>query len=155
MSGSKMESVTVSVAMRLGSPVAEVWPLLCPTREYDWIEHWECELMHSESGYNEQGCVFRTNYPVEGGEEVWMTCRFDPLKRIEFVRTNPLRVIHFVIDLERDGEGTKLTWTHHVVALCEAGNAYVKDKPGTFAAQTKVLEGMLSHYLETGEMLRR
>ena len=83
-----------------------------------------------------------------------MTCRFDPMERIEFVRSNAARVIHFVIDLAPDGDGTKVTWTQHVAALSEGGNVYVKEKPGAFAAQFKAVEKMLSHYLATGEMLR-
>jgi hypothetical protein len=154
MAEMKMDRVTVSERMRLNYPVEEVWPQLCPTREYDWIETWKCDLVHSESGYNELGCVFRTDFPTEGGEEVWMTCRFDPMKRIEFVRTNDMRVIHFIIDLEADGDGTKLTWTQHVAALNEAGNTYVAEKPGIYVVQMKMVDKMLSHYLETGEMLR-
>lgn len=154
MPGLKGESVTVSQETRFDFPADRVWPQLCPTREYDWIETWECDLVHSASGYNEPGCVFRTDFPAEGGPEVWMTCRFDPPKRIEFVRTNAARVIHFIIALAPDGDGTRVSWTQRVVALNEAGNAYVREKPGMFAAQMKTLERMLGHYLATGEMLR-
>ena len=40
-----------------GSP-EQVFPLLCPTREYDWIETWQCELIYSDSGFAEPGCIF-------------------------------------------------------------------------------------------------
>lgn len=82
-----------------------------------------------------------------------MTCRFDPLKRIEFVRTNAARVIHYIIDLEPDGPGTRITWTQHVVALSDAGKEYMRKKTGTFPDQMKALEKMLGHYLVTGQML--
>ena len=144
--------LTVSAEMRIDHPAEAIWPLLCPVREYDWIAHWRCEVLRSESGVNELGCVFRTDLPDEG-PEVWLTSRFEPCERLEFVRTGRDRVIHFVIELAPDGDGTRLTWTHHVTALTETGNAGLTDKPEAFAAQMARLGHMLGHYLDTGEML--
>jgi hypothetical protein len=145
--------LTVSAEMYLDHPAEAIWPLLCPVREYDWIETWTCELLHSESGVNEPGCVFRTDFPGEG-PEVWLTSRFEPCGRLEFVRTGPDRIIHFVIGLASDDDATRLTWTHHVTALTERGNGYLRAKPEAFAAQTALLERMLGHYLDSGEMLK-
>ena len=154
MSEFKGKRITVSANMYLDFPAGEIWPLLCPVREYDWIEVWKCELVHSESGFNEPGCVFKTDFPPEGGEEIWLTSRFDVNERLEFVRTNAMRVIHVVVMLTPDRQGTRLTWTQHVTALNEQGNEYVADKPKTFAAQMTALEQMLAHYLKTDEMLK-
>lgn len=154
MHGFEGKQVTVSAEMQLNFAAEQIWPQLCPVREYDWIEVWQCELLHSHSGYNEFGCVFKTDFPTEGGEEVWLTTRFEPHERIEFVRSNGVRVIHFIIQLTPEGIGTKMVWTHHVTALNEEGNAYVDGKPQTFAAQMSILETMLNHYLATGTMLR-
>lgn len=147
-------TLTVSEEMFLDFAPETIWPQLCPTREYDWIEVWDCELVHSESGYNELGCVFRTDFPTEGEKETWVTSRFDPFERIEFVRTNSNRVIRFVIELEADGPTTTVRWTQHVTPLNKHGIEYVKDKPEAFAAQIEALGKMLSHYLETGTMLK-
>lgn len=145
---------TVSAVMRVGFPPESVWPLLCPVREYDWIEPWDCELVQSDSGVNELGCVFRTEFPTEGGPDTWVTSRYEPPTRLEFVRVNDWRAIRFVIELEPEADATRLTWTHHVVPFGEAGEAYVRKKPEAFAAQMGMLEKMLVHYLETGQMLR-
>ena len=154
MSGFKRKTITVSADMHLKFAAGEIWPQLCPIREYDWIEVWDCELVHSTSGFNELGCVFRTNFPTEGDTETWVTSRFDVNERLEFIRINSVRAIHFVLELTPDTEGTAMTWTHHVTPLNEQGNEYVKDKPEAFAMQMALLEKMLSHYLETGTMLR-
>lgn len=154
MSAFKPQHITVSEEMRIPATPEAIWPQLCPSREYDWIETWDCELVHSESGYNELGCVFRTDLPTEQGKETWVTSRFDPYERIEFVRTNDIRTIHFVIELVPDGDTTLLRWTHNVTTLNEDGNTYLKTKPETFRASMKMLERMLTHYLQTGEMLR-
>lgn len=154
MSDNAKTHMTVSETMNLPFAAETIWPQLCPTREYDWIETWACELVHSESGYNEYGCVFRTDLPTEG-DETWVTSRFEPHERIEFVRSNTDRVIHFVIELDPDGEGgTNVKWTHHVTALNAAGIDYIKEKPAAFKVQMSMLNTMLSHYLRTGEMLK-
>jgi len=140
--------------MHINATPKEIWPLLCPVREYDWIEVWDCEVLHTESGFNELGCVFQTHFPTEGDSETWVTSRFEPATRLEFVRTNSSRVIYYVVTLHPEEKGTRMTWTQHVTALNEDGIKYIKDKPQYFATNMGNLEAMLNHYLETGEMLK-
>ena len=147
------QRIVVSAEMHLNFTAKTIWPLLCPVREYDWIETWDCKILHSESGFNESGCTFTTDLPSEGGKEVWLTSRYDPHQRLEFVRTNAIRIIHFVVKLKPAGKGTRLTWTQLVTALNEQGNDYVANKPKAFATQMTMLERMLAHYLETGKRL--
>lgn len=154
MSDFKRERVTVTYEMNLDFSAEEIWPQLCPVREYDWIEVWDCEIVHTRSGSNELGCIFRTDFPAEGDTETWVTSRFDPCERLEFVRTNAQRVIHYMITLTSEGSGTRLTWTQDVTALNEQGNEYVETKPAAFASNFAMLEKMLGHYLQTGTMLR-
>jgi hypothetical protein len=54
-----------------------VFPLLCPVREYEWIEPWSCDMVFSESGLAENNAVFRTHFPAQGGEETWVVCRYE------------------------------------------------------------------------------
>ena len=44
----------------------EIFPLLCPVREYDWIPEWDCTMVYSESGIAERGCVFQTDRESDG-----------------------------------------------------------------------------------------
>ncbi|BCS88611.1 hypothetical protein [Pseudodesulfovibrio sediminis] len=148
------DHLTVSMTMQLDHPAAIIWPLLCPVREYNWIEDWQCDLLHSISGVNELGCVFRTAFPTEGGPEVWLTSRFEPYEYLEFVRTNDQRIIHYTVQIKESHGSTTLLWTQHVTALNSDGHIYLEDKPQRFATQMKVLETMLDHYLKTGAMLR-
>ena len=155
MSGIVSDHAVFNEEMYLDHAPEAVWPLLCPVREYEWIAHWECELLHSASGVNELGCVFRTAFPAEGGPEVWVTSRFEPCERLEFVRVNERRAIRFVIGLRPEGAGTRLRWTHHVTALDAAGRAGLAGRAETFAQQIRMLESMLGHYLATGACLGR
>ncbi len=71
----------------------QVFPLLCPVREYAWIHDWRCELVHTASGLVEKGCVFVTPYPPEG-RTVWVTSVHDPAaRRVEFVRVAGERLV--------------------------------------------------------------
>lgn len=145
---------TVSTTMDVPHSAAVIWPLLCPVKEYDWIEIWDCEVLHTKSGVNELGCVFKTSFPKEGPPEIWVTSRFDPYSRLEFIRTNADRAIRFEIALNEVEAGTQVTWTHHVTPLNEAGMKYLEAKPDDFQLQMTGLNTMLIHYLDTGTMLR-
>lgn len=64
----------------------QIFPLLCPVREYEWIDGWDCRLVQSRSGVIEKGCIFVTNFPEEG-TMIWVTSEHDPTRgRIEFTR---------------------------------------------------------------------
>lgn len=141
--------------MVLGFEPDRIWPLLCPVREYDWIEMWNCELIHAQSGFNELDCVFRTRFPSEKEPEVWVTSRFEPCSRLEFVRVNTLRSIRYVITLEPMKDGTRLLWSQVLTGLSVQGNRFVagvSDKE--YARRMGMLRAMLDHYLRTGTMLK-
>jgi hypothetical protein len=137
----------------LGSP-DRVFPLLCPTREYDWIEPWKCRMVHSESGFAEQDGIFVTDFPNEG-EDVWVVSVYRPNQEIQFVRFNGRRVIRYSIMLTDNGDGTtRAEWKQVLTGLDEEGNrlvASVTDE--AFRQKILGLEQRLNHYLATGKML--
>ncbi len=141
-----------------------IFPLLCPVREFDWILTWDCEVVYTETGLAEEGCVFQTGMPRDGGihqlqsaggTDTWVISRYQSLKGISFIRVNPLRTIRYDIDLERAGDGsTTLTWQQEVTALNEEGDRHVSAlSQEDFTVQIQTAEKMLEHYLETGEAL--
>lgn len=65
MNGKRIDGVkreTRLYVATINHPASEIFPLLCPTREYDWIEGWECDLLYSESGIAEQDCIFNAGF---------------------------------------------------------------------------------------------
>ncbi|QGY39832.1 hypothetical protein GM415_06750 [Pseudodesulfovibrio cashew] len=154
MSESLGKTIAVSMDMHIPGYEVDIWPLLCPVREYDWIETWDCRLIQSRSGVNELGCVFVTDFPTECGAEVWITTRYEPYSRLEFVRTNSARIIRLEIALFREENGTRLTWVQHVTSLNAVGDEYIAQKPQAFARQMSAVEKMLGHYLRTGKKLK-
>jgi hypothetical protein len=138
----------------IGTP-ERVFPLLCPTREYEWIEPWECELLRSDSGFAEANCVFRTGVLTNGVEDVWVISRYEPSKRIDFVRFDGRRVMSYSIVLEAAADGTTTAHNTQVVtALNEEGNRMLgAEADDAFAFEMRVGEMLLNHFLTTGKKL--
>lgn len=157
MSDNKSSAVrTIKTATQhLLAPPDKVFPLLCPTREYDWIDPWKCRMVHSESGFAELDCIFVTDFPGED-EDVWVVSVYRPNEEIQFVRFNGRRVIRYSITLTDNGDGTtEAKWKQTLTGLNDEGNRFV-DSLTDEAYQQRIagLERRLNHYLTTGEMLR-
>lgn len=151
----KATRLRVEKHMKLPAPPETVFPLLCPIREYEWIESWACDLLYSASGVAEQDCVFRTNFPVRGGQEIWTVCRYEPPHHIEFVRTSELCVTRLALSLARSGDnGTSLLWKTVLTGLSEEGNTFAAHYAEKLDEETATLERFLTHFLRTGEMMR-
>jgi hypothetical protein len=145
-----------TAVQHLNAPPHKVFPLLCPVREYEWIESWECRLIYSDSGFAEDNCIFTTRFPSQGDEEVWVVSRYEKDREIHFVRVNDLRVIRFFITLTDNGDGTTTAvWKHVATGLNERGNDWVRNcTDAAFQQTVQSREKMLNHFLATGEMLR-
>lgn len=144
-----------TATQHLLAPPDKVFPLLCPTREFDWIQPWKCRMVHSGSGFAELDYIFVTDFPNEG-EDVWVVSVYRPNEEIQFVRFNVRRVIRYGITLSDDGDGTTTAhWKQVITGLNEEGNrllAGLTDE--AYQQKISVLERLLNHYLTTGEMLR-
>ena len=147
---------SVNYTMHLQAPPEKVFPLLCPVREYEWIEPWECELVYTQSGYAELGCIFKTNFPVDVYQDVWVVSRYEPDERIEFVRTNAVRAMRFSICLTGNGdETTTAVWEQIYTGLNPEGNELVNGITlEKYVEDRRLTELRLNHYLVHGEMLR-
>lgn len=139
----------------------KVFPLLCPVREYEWIDGWECRLVYSRSGLVEDGAVFTTDFLGEG-PTVWVTVRHDPAtRRISFVRVTPdVKVLQMDLQVEEAGRGASAWKIRYVVtALGEAGNTLIDrldaENGGELAARARLLGHILNHYVKTGQMLKK
>jgi len=139
-----------------GSP-AEVFPLLCPVRERDWLHGWECNMLYSESGYAEEGGVFTTAGAEGETDTIWLITRRDePNHVIQFARITPgSRAVKLDIAVSANGEGgSYVDIRYQFTALNEAGNrltdGYSEEK---FQKVMRFWERSMNHYLTTGEML--
>jgi hypothetical protein len=134
--------VSRSYTQRLAGSADEVFPLLCPVREVEWVPGWEPLGVWSASGVAERDCVFTT---ADGaGEATWVVLEHDPSRHaVEMVKTIPGHTVTRVRIELRDAAGrphaceayVTYTWT----ALSEGGEAFVRSR--TEEAWTTFMQG--------------
>lgn len=142
--------VTHRHTQRVPAPSADVFPLLCPVREKDWIPGWGPRLVISESGVAEEGAVFFTE--VEGHEATWVITDHDPeggrIRMIQLVPDLVLIQLDIVVRPVGD-EGTECDVAYTYTALSDSGEAFVgartPEQHKEFLARDWVL---LNQYLE-------
>ncbi len=127
-----------------------VFPLLCPVREYEWIEGWRGELIYSDSGVAEDNCIFKTD--MHGDPMIWSAIAYEPNRHVEYLAiANPHFVMRLSIELEAAGsEQTKMIWRHTFTGLSDAGNQHVA---ATKADHTKQVCEKLEYFLKTVKKL--
>ena len=72
----------------LAATPENVFPLLCPVREKDWIEDWNPVVVISQTGIAESDCVFIT--PASPDDAIWYITRHEPANGfVEMVKITP------------------------------------------------------------------
>jgi hypothetical protein len=131
----------------------EIFPLLCPTREADWIPGWNADLIFTESGYAEDKCVWRTDENNSNGDGVWTFTGYKENEFIEFVRFRDDLIIHAKIDLLLQDDGTtRITWNVTTTALTEKGNKMVENMPEGSVGRGSVID-MIEYYLKNDDAI--
>lgn len=143
--------------LNTGTP-AEVFPLLCPVREADWIDGWTYEMIFSVSGIAEKGCVFIT--PATGeNRTIWYITKHDAeLFQVAFVRVTPGEMVVAIdIQLTDNGDGTTTAdIMYEYTALSEEANRWIElDAVAAFKANMDYWENAINHYLITGTKLMK
>ena len=134
--------------MRVAAPPADVFPLLCPVRERDWIPGWEAEVLHSRSGLAELGCVFVTR-PGDGRRLAWVVTRHEPPRAIAFAVFRGDVVETLLVELAPVDDGTELVWSRAYTGLEPTGNDWIETNvPAKVEARLASLEGLLRSHLE-------
>jgi hypothetical protein len=147
---------TKTCLMQLQGSPEQVFPLLCPIREYEWIDSWQCEMIYSKTGVAELDCVFKTTFPGDGPGDTWVVSRYEPPLLIEFVRINSLRTIRFNLSLKRNDDGTtSLIWTQIFTGLTPQGDDLIKSlSDEIYRERVATRERQINHFLSTSQMLR-
>jgi hypothetical protein len=138
---------TARRTLHADAPPADVFPLLCPVRERDWVDGWEADVLCSASGHAELGCVF-VAYPGSDHEATFVVTRFEPPRAVEFAIFDGALVQTLHIELVPATGGTEMTWTRAFTATSAEGNAWIeKNVPAGVEARLDALEGMMARYL--------
>ena len=146
--------ITRSYRQSISAPPDIVFPLLCPVREAEWLDGWEYEMIHSDSGLAEEGCVFST--PGDDEEDtVWVIARYDRENYlIDFTRFTPgsrTCVLKVAVTSKGDTDSNvDISYTY--TGITADGNAWIDNfTESNFLDAVKFWERSMNHFLETGE----
>jgi len=142
--------VVRSYTMKLKAPAERVFPLLCPVWEHEYLEDWNAEVLFSESGVAEPGCVFQTPNP-SGPPTVWyITVHDEAAGRIQFVTfTASARLGQLDVLLRRvAGGATEAEFTYTHTAVSREGRRFIAAFTGdAFRRKMVGFEERLNEYL--------
>lgn len=117
-----------------------VFALMCPVREHEWVEGWRTDMIWSETGFVEDGCIFTTS-GSDGAQAVWVTTDHDaPSRRLRMVKVDPgqtvTRLEIAVAAREMSVGGAAVTVSYELTALSPSGRVAVEmHTAASFAAR--------------------
>ena len=153
----KAKRVTRSYCQTIHAEAAKVHALICPIKEAEWLDGWESDMIYSETGLIEEGCVFRSCNEGEP-DTIWLVTRRDDEHYFtEFTRITPdSRIARLTIGIRPAGDQkSKVEITYVFTALNEAGNRFITSfSEENFVKDMRFWEASMNHYLQTGEKLR-
>jgi hypothetical protein len=154
----KSKRITRSYRQTINAPPDEVFPLLCPVREAEWLDGWQYAMIYSESGLIEEGAVFST--PHEGEEDtIWIVTKHDPREReVEFARftyESRVCVLRIAVRL-KENSSSHVDVSYTYTGITPAGNDFIDNfSEDAFLEAVAFWEKSMNHYLETGTRLRK
>ncbi len=136
---------------------SQVFPLLCPVREADWLDGWDPLEVWSRTGLAEPDCVFTT--PAAGGapqDAIWYVTRHEPGNGfVEMLKITPsVTACRLTIQLRAAAGGCEAEITYLHTSLGPAGDLFVAGFTAEFYRRfMHEWETRLNHYLATGALL--
>lgn len=132
------------------SPPDIIFPLLCPTTEFDWLPDWNCELLHTRSGYAEFNCIFKTSF--FGMDELFVCTRYEKNLAVDYLRMSTHICGKLEVKLHDHCDGTTTgVWQVTLSAIDETGNDMLQSISGAKEHFEKAIDA-LQHYLTNGEI---
>ena len=150
----KPHRVTRSYTQNLIAKPDQVFPLLCPVRESEWVNGWHPRLVVTQSGLAELDCVFVTAAGPQ--EAIWMITQHDPVAHhLEIIKLIPGIVVgKIVIQLTDTPGGSTAEISYSFIALGPDGNRVVSEfTQKHFDEFMLTWETELNHFISTGERL--
>lgn len=120
--------------------------------EEKWIPNWKCQVIKSQSGYNEKGAIFKTESAFNT-ELIWCTNEYDiETGNIDFINfAKDKYVFRFNIKVVQNAQNScELTFTHSFSSLSNEGSALIDVyKNEDFQAKLDMLGKLIASYLKS------
>jgi hypothetical protein len=157
-----MKTLKIKKEFIISAPPEEIHPLLCPVREYDWIEGWKCQLVHCPRGRNEEGVIFYEKMSTPfllgsmRGKTKWITILFDTTEsRVHFKWINKYADAIYKMELQPMNKlSSKLVLDLTYNIKNKKGlNKLDNNFEYKLSFMIEGLGNMLKYYCENGKML--
>jgi hypothetical protein len=152
-----------SFSLSINAPAEKIFPLACPVEELKWIDDWTYNMIYSNSGKNENNCIFTEKISSPGvmGPEYseptyWVTTLYNSKDYIIhwlLVRSSTLTKLEFTLKTIAPRE-TETAWDMTITAIKdEAISSFDETMKDRMKLMMIFIGQSLKHYCETGESL--
>lgn len=134
----------------------EIFELLCPVREKEWLRGWDYNMIYSISGLAEKGCVFETDNNF--GSYQWIMTKYDStdyeVQFVKFIQNKMIVVIDInLIDGEADIVYCDIEYTFTAIDDNVIEEMHEDNTVDEFNRHMKLWEDSMNYFLKTGKML--
>ena len=152
-----------SFSISINAPVEKIFPLACPVEELKWINAWAYSMVYSNSGKNENNCIFIENMSAQ---HIMGTEKSEPTYWVTTLYDSENHVIHFLLVCSStvtkleiimrmvNPQDAEVTWDMTVTAIKDEANSSFDE---TMKDRMKLMMTFLGHslkyYCETGMIL--
>ncbi len=133
-------------------PCKDVFQLLCPVREDDWIPGWreQRRIVYTESGFAELGCVFTTTGQHHlMGRATWVNNIYKPFEEIQYSAVNEHLVYQIHFNLKSLDRGCHVVMTRRWTALTEEAGQFLAKMQNAALQKTPDLFSLMDEFLAT------
>lgn len=159
------ESAGASHEIVIRGDADECFALACPVAELDWIDNWQFHLLYSDSGRNEDGCIFIEAvsgfavHRVAKADTYWYTTLYDPSARRfhAVLLTCDFVIGKWSIEVDAIGDGNcRMRLALMDTGLNEEGNQIILENgfETRVANMLRFILNSAKHFMETGRILR-
>lgn len=136
---------------------SEIFQLLCPVREKEWLKGWDYNMIYSESGFAEKGCVFETDNDF--GSYQWVMTKYDNrdfnVQFVKFIQNRMIVIIDIqLIDSEGDIVYCEIDYTFTAIDDDVIKQMHEENTQEIFNSHMKLWEDSMNYFLKTGLMLQ-
>ena len=156
---SKPRRIKHSFTQSIKGTREQVFPLLCPVRESDWIPGWTTDWVITNSGVAELDCMFQTPPRSEAGgaASIWVITRHDvEAFKVEMLKVTPgFTIGKLQISLSAQARNmTNATIAYEFTSLGPLGDEYLEGFTMQWYEKfMRVWEDQMNHHLATGELI--
>jgi len=142
----------------INSTPENIFPLLCPERELEWLNDWNYKMIYSESGIAEEGAVFTTS---KNGEEdtVWIITKHEKdMHIVEFARVTPNSMTSTlkIKVIQKDSSSSYVDISYAFTSLSTLSNKFIEEyTEETFLKNMKFWEKSMNYFFKTGKKLKK